>query len=101
MPVMRVCDCGQTHPRDAPCPERERRRNSDPNRKAHRTQAYKRLRDYVLWRDARICGICHRPGADTLDFVVPLAHGGVQVASNARAAHRSCNSREGATVRRP
>lgn len=37
---------------------------------------------------------------DTLDYIVPLAHGGEQTAENARAAHLACNSRLGATVRR-
>jgi 5-methylcytosine-specific restriction endonuclease McrA len=75
-------------------------RNREPSRVAHRTPHHRRLRVVVLARDGGVCGICGRAGADTLDYIVPLAHGGQQTLENGRAAHRSCNSRVGATVRR-
>jgi len=97
--LLKVCSCGRATER-TPCPDCERRRNAQPNRKAHRTARHRKLRAQVLNRDRGVCGICHQPGADTLDYIVPLAHGGRMSDQNARAAHRSCNSRLGATVRR-
>ncbi|MEO5576783.1 MAG: HNH endonuclease [Gaiellaceae bacterium] len=98
---MRVCPgCGRLHARNGRCSACEAQRNAQPTRRAHRTAWHRTLRAHVLERDRRTCMICGRPGADTLDYIVPLAHGGEQTAENARAAHLACNSRLGATVRR-
>jgi 5-methylcytosine-specific restriction endonuclease McrA len=43
-----------------------------------------------------ICWICGQPGADTVDHILPAAHGGTRNETNLRPAHRSCNSRRGA-----
>ena len=65
-------------------------------RKTHR---YQTARKNVLVRDRGICWLCGRPGANTADHVVPLALGGHPYdEANLRAAHRSCNSRRGASV---
>lgn len=51
---------------------------------------------------ATICWICHKPGTDddplTADHLLALHNGGHHTAGNYRAAHRSCNSRRGATI---
>jgi 5-methylcytosine-specific restriction endonuclease McrA len=48
-------------------------------------------RQFVLERDGRICWLCGRAGADTVDHRTPLAHGGSDEPDNLRAAHGSCN----------
>lgn len=42
-----------------------------------------------------VCWLCGRPGADTVDHIVPYALGGADTIDNLRPAHRSCNSRRG------
>lgn len=67
--------------------------------KLRRTHRYRRARAAVLQRDRGMCWLCGRPGADTVDHVVPLSLGGDPVdVLNMRAAHRSCNSRRGAAI---
>lgn len=64
--------------------------------------AWRRLRAQVL-AASNVCHLCGRPGADTVDHVIPrsrrpdLAHD----LTNLRPAHRSCNSRKGAGPRPP
>jgi 5-methylcytosine-specific restriction protein A len=62
----------------------------------------------VLERDMGICWLCHKPGADTADHVVPrstsrgmLLGPGVHDLWNLKAAHRSCNSRRGNRIALP
>lgn len=39
-----------------------------------------------------VCHICGQPGADSVDHVIPLAHGGTEDLSNLRPAHmHPCN----------
>ena len=75
--------------------ERNRRRGDDYGAE------YQRARRELL-AAATACAICGLPPTHddplTADHVVPRAHGG-GAAGNLRAAHRSCNSRRGATVR--
>ena len=57
---------------------------------------YRKAAAYAKQRDAYVCWLCGRPGADTVDHLVPLALGGDPYDPlNMRAAHRSCNSRRG------
>lgn len=44
----------------------------------------------------RVCHLCGRPGADTLDHLVPRSKGGTDELDNLAPAHKSCNSRRGA-----
>ena len=99
MTLSRVCSCGRITTGKR-CRDCQRQRNQQPERVAHRTPHHRRLRAFVLARDRYVCGLCGKPGADTLDYIKPLALGGQQTEANARAAHRSCNSRAGARVRR-
>lgn len=71
------------------------------------TRAWRRIRSYILERDGWRCQV---PGPDgalclayagTVDHIVPRALGGTDDPSNLRAACATCNSRAGATVRRP
>ena len=65
-------------------------RKGDP-----RVQAkWKALRRRILATDDT-CHICHRPGADTVDHLIPIAAGGdVHDLDNLAPAHRACNSRK-------
>jgi 5-methylcytosine-specific restriction endonuclease McrA len=62
--------------------------------------AYRRMVAAVQHLGPR-CWLCGRAGADTLDHVVPVAYGGTNTPANLRPAHKSCNSRRGATMPRP
>ena len=55
----------------------------------------RQLHDWTIARDRGICWLCGRPGADTVDHVIPRALGGPDTLDNLRAAHRVCNSRRG------
>lgn len=61
-----------------------------------------RVRAQVL-AEEKTCAICGKAGTKkdplTFDHIIPRAHGGLTTRANARAAHLSCNSRAGATVR--
>ena len=58
--------------------------------------AYQRKRQRILARDRHVCWICGRPGADSVDHVVPRARGGDDSDTNLRAAHSTCNASRGA-----
>ena len=63
-----------------------------PRRRGH---VYRRLRRQYL-RQHVTCHLCGRPGADTVDHVIPLHLGGSEIDINNWApAHLSCNSRRG------
>ena len=63
-----------------------------------------RMRVVVLSEETT-CWRCGEPAREddplTLDHVVPRAQGGETTRDNCRAAHASCNSSAGATVRGP
>jgi 5-methylcytosine-specific restriction protein A len=46
----------------------------------------------VLDRADTICALCGYPGADEVDHVVPLAHGGTEDISNCQAVHKACHA---------
>jgi 5-methylcytosine-specific restriction endonuclease McrA len=60
------------------------------------TWRWRRQRQVILRRDDYVCWICLRSGADSVDHVTPVKHGGTDDASNLRAAHLTCNQRRGA-----
>jgi len=65
-------------------------------------RGWEQTRRRILERDHYVCQICGRPGADSVDHIVPRAFGGTHGDSNLRAAHFTCNSRRGAKqARRP
>ena len=49
----------------------------------------------VIRRDRGLCAYCGRPGATTMDHVVPRSRGGRTEWLNAVAAHLGCNGRKG------
>jgi 5-methylcytosine-specific restriction endonuclease McrA len=61
------------------------------------SQAWRKIRKQILSGDP-VCYLCSKPGADTVDHVLPLsvypelAHD----LGNLRPAHKSCNSKKGA-----
>lgn len=63
---------------------------------ADRPRGWARTAARVIERDHGICWLCGRPGATTVDHVIPRARGGGHQDSNLRAAHLSCNARKGA-----
>jgi 5-methylcytosine-specific restriction endonuclease McrA len=103
VPVLNACrTCGK--PTDRPLYCREHR--GDPvilaragGRPGRGTVADRELTRLVIERDGGICSICGQPGADSKHHSpVPYSKGGKTVLSNLKAAHRRCNSREGAKV---
>jgi len=61
---------------------------------------WQKLRKHLLAQDDT-CHICHHPGADTLDHLIPLAAGGEPYdPDNLAPAHRVCNSRKNAKTTR-
>lgn len=79
--------------------DERRRHNNVPERRAHHTRAYKRLRKQVLSDAGYICHWCGYRASEC-DFVVPLAKGGEMTYANATASCKGCNSRRGGSVRR-
>lgn len=47
------------------------------------------------------CHLCHRPGATTVDHLLPVVLGGVTTLGNLRPAHHGCNSGRGARMDPP
>jgi 5-methylcytosine-specific restriction endonuclease McrA len=93
-PVLRACVvCGRPSP-DSRCP-----RHATPRDNGHARP--KRLAAQVL-REELVCHLCGKVGtADdplTIDHLIPVSRGGQTVRENLAAAHRSCNSRRGATM---
>ena len=65
---------------------------------AYNDPEYKRARTRIL-AEQPPCALCGKPGADTIDHVVPLMNGGTNSPDNYRPAHRACNSAAGARAR--
>ena len=57
-----------------------------------------RIRLRVLLRDGHVCQLCGRPGANSVDHIIPRSKGGTHDMDNLRAAHMVCNNRRGARV---
>ena len=62
---------------------------------------YRMLRLLVIAEEAGICHLCGKPGANTVDHLVPVIHGGQDTRENLRAAHGRCNYRRGARPLKP
>ena len=73
----------------------QRQRNAQPHRRAHRTQRHRRLAAAVFRRDGYACIDCRKQTDLTVDYLLPLQHGGTQTADNAVTRCRSCNARRG------
>lgn len=117
MTTLRICNehgCNRLTPTSR-CPQHtqthNRKRAGDPNRRYHQTTEHKNRKRRLLTQDGWLCALCKqqvtqprwgqpRPSDATLDYITPLAHNGPKTDSNARILCRSCNSRQGATVRR-
>jgi 5-methylcytosine-specific restriction endonuclease McrA len=64
----------------------------DPGRTG---RPWRRIRAQVL-AVSTVCWLCGKPGATTVDHVIPLNRGGAPLdPRNLRPAHRWCNSRKG------
>jgi 5-methylcytosine-specific restriction endonuclease McrA len=62
---------------------------------ADRPRHWEDTRRRVLRRDLGICWLCGKPGANSVDHVIPRIDGGTHHDSNLRAAHIVCNARKG------
>lgn len=76
---------------------REHRRGT-PSQRGYGAD-WRALRPKILARDKGICRFCGRPGADSVDHVIPKSRGGTDAAENLAAAHRFCNSVAGGSLR--
>ena len=92
------CPVLLTLPAPRRCPEHEAVRARAHSR--NYGSAWQKLRPVILARDGGVCWRCGGPGADEVDHVVPLVHGGTSEPGNLRAAHKSCNSSAGARLGR-
>ena len=62
---------------------------------------WRRIRAYVLSR-SRICALCGKPGADTVDHIIPVSLGGsLYDLANLRPACAACNYKRGNGTRPP
>jgi len=61
--------------------------------KAYGSQAWRKLARSVIDRDAGICHICGKPGADTAHHLEEKREGGTDDPRNLRAVHRGCHNR--------
>jgi 5-methylcytosine-specific restriction endonuclease McrA len=56
---------------------------------------WSRTRKRILRRDQGICYVCHKPGADQVDHVVPVSRGGGEEDGNLAAIHEHpCHARK-------
>ena len=67
------------------------------SRTSWRTQplpkGWDKTRARILRRDAYICGVCHRPGANEVDHIRPVSMGGGEDDTNLQAIHsRPCHA---------
>jgi 5-methylcytosine-specific restriction endonuclease McrA len=102
--LARICRHGELVPAGGSCArcraetrERDRRRGSSTERGYD--GPYQRLRRQVLGEETTcwLCGLPPRAGDPlTVDHVLPIKLGGLNVRSNLRAAHASCNYGRGA-----
>lgn len=85
-------------PNVQPCPSHRREPWAHSNRRAGVTlsgSAQQKRTHRILRRDGGICHVCHQPGADQADHVVPIGEGGADDEANLAAIHsRPCHQRK-------
>ena len=64
-------------------------------------KGWEATRRRVIARDKGICGICHKPGANSADHIIPHSKGGNDDMNNLQAAHMKCNERKNGTLQKP
>lgn len=71
-------------------------RPHQPHRQTHRrpsdTKQWRAIRAAIL-KESDTCHICGLPGADAIDHVIPLAHGGTNDRTNLKPAHHNTGQR--------
>lgn len=73
----------------------------EPKRKAYVGHRWRTLRAQVL-AASTVCGICGKPGAGTVDHIVPVNRGGDPYdLANLQPAHARCNYRKGDRMPKP
>lgn len=60
----------------------------------HSGARWRELRTQILAAND-VCYLCGKPGADTVDYIIPYSLGGLMTPGNLRAAHDSCNKSKG------
>jgi 5-methylcytosine-specific restriction endonuclease McrA len=93
--ILRTCVCGRICPPGTNrCPLHAIQRDNGHSRRK-RIAREVLAQEHTCW----ICGHPERPGDPlTIDHLIPVAYGGTTTRENLRAAHRSCNSRRGASL---
>jgi 5-methylcytosine-specific restriction protein A len=93
MPLRSCNGCGKlsTKPR---CPSCQLPRGPS-SRVTGRRDWREVLKPEIIKRDKGICWLCKQPGADSVDHVKAVAHGGTNDPANLKAAHLVCNQRRG------
>ncbi|MTK11872.1 MAG: HNH endonuclease [Clostridiaceae bacterium] len=61
--------------------------------KSYHTHAWRKLAASVIKRDAGMCHICGKPGADTAHHLIEKRDGGTDDPRNLRAVHRECHNK--------
>ncbi|MGE0138644.1 MAG: HNH endonuclease [Ilumatobacteraceae bacterium] len=82
-----------------PCPDHPKIPWAGSTRRANplnkRLTEDPKIKVQVLARHRNVCHWCHRPGADQIDHVIPLAEGGRDVLSNLAPIHADpCSKRK-------
>jgi 5-methylcytosine-specific restriction endonuclease McrA len=54
---------------------------------------------YIIDRADTICALCGYPGADQIDHIIPLAHGGLDTIENCQPVHQHCHAEKSAHER--
>lgn len=93
---------------DQPCPDHARKPWADVSDRRPSALTGRRRKDRnasVMAEHGGCCHVCGQPGADQIDHVVPLAHGGTERRSNlapihAEPCHRLKTEAESAASRR-
>jgi 5-methylcytosine-specific restriction protein A len=76
------------------CAKHRRKTNKISPRLRGYTTEYDKKRAAIL-AASNICWLCGKHGANTVDHVIPLSHGGTNDISNLKPAHKRCNSSRG------
>lgn len=73
----------------------ERKNRKIQRRRELRDELAPHIRKVVWDKHGRVCYLCGKDGADTIDHVIPLIKGGTNDTSNLRPAHLKCNYEKG------
>lgn len=77
-------------------------RKSKWQRKQERIERFRQetasMKNKVFARFGHVCYLCGKPGANTVDHVIPFIKGGTNDIENLRPAHEDCNEKKGKKI---